>query len=71
LDERVRTTFREQNVSVHLRRLTGGEFGEVEIREMPPPIGFEDSDDEVEPPKPPPAAGELLKKQYAPFFDTW
>jgi hypothetical protein len=70
LDEKVRTTFREQNVSVNLTNLTGGEFGEVEIKAMPPPLGFEDSDDEVEPPKPPPAAGELLKKQYASLFDT-
>ncbi|GFF70303.1 hypothetical protein IFM60648_03138 [Aspergillus lentulus] len=71
LDEKVRTTFREENVSVYLDHLTGGEFGEVEIRARSPPIGFEDSDDEVEPPKPPPAAGELLKKQYASLFTPW
>ncbi|PKX90737.1 uncharacterized protein P174DRAFT_514751 [Aspergillus novofumigatus IBT 16806] len=71
LDERVRTTFREQNVSVYLSLLTGGEFGEIEIRERPLPLGFEDSDDEVEPPKPPPVAGELLKKKYASLFSPW
>ncbi|EAW19534.1 uncharacterized protein NFIA_026080 [Aspergillus fischeri NRRL 181] len=71
LDEKMRSTFLEQNVRVYLSDLTGGEFGEVEIRERTPLFGFEDSDDEVEPPKPPPAAGELLKKQYAPFFSIW
>jgi hypothetical protein len=68
LDEKMRTTFCEQNVSVHLSNLTGGEFGEVEIKERPLPLGFGDLDDEEEPPKSPPAAGELLKKQYAPLF---
>ncbi|KAF7176380.1 hypothetical protein CNMCM7691_002509 [Aspergillus felis] len=71
LDEKVRSTFREQYDTVSLRYLTGGEFGEVEIKPIPPPLGFEDSDDELEPAKPPPAAGELLKKLYAPFFTTW
>ncbi|KAH1337978.1 hypothetical protein KXV68_001653 [Aspergillus fumigatus] len=68
LDEKMRSTFHEQNVTVYLSDLTGGEFGEVEINERLFPLGFEDSDDDMEPPKPPPAAGGLLKKQYAPFF---
>ncbi|GFF32158.1 conserved hypothetical protein [Aspergillus udagawae] len=68
LDEKVRSTFREQYARVSLEDLTGGEFGEVEIKERP---RFEDSDDEVEPAKPLPAAGELLKKRYTSFFTIW
>lgn len=64
----MRSTFHEQNVTVYLSDLTGGEFGEVEINERLFPLGFEDSDDDMEPPKPPPAVGGLPKKQYAPFF---
>ncbi|KAH1289700.1 hypothetical protein KXX44_004999 [Aspergillus fumigatus] len=68
LDEKMRSTFHEQNVTVYLSDLTGGEFGEVEINERLFPLGFEDSDDDMEPPKPPPAAGGFAEEAIRPIL---
>ncbi|RHZ47420.1 uncharacterized protein CDV56_100478 [Aspergillus thermomutatus] len=68
LDEKVADRFREQKATVYLSYLGGGEFGEEEVKTI---SIFDDSFSDLDPGKPLPAAGQLLKELHPSLFTDW